>query len=137
MATLNCLVRNANTWLIHGNSLSLEAWRGYHVRRTPFGGELYRLCKEDCERILRLPFTKAESTTALASPETVAAVHDPSPEVRATLDEVSEQFTVHKGARETSASESACGHGGRSRAHRGGRKCLNAPIGAFFEGLQP
>jgi len=56
MATLNCLVRNANTWIIHGNSLSLEAWGGYHVRRTPFGGELFRLAKDQADEILRRPF---------------------------------------------------------------------------------
>ena len=59
-------VRNANTSIVHGNSLSLEAWGGYHVRRTPFGGELRRLTQEEATRILRLPLAKQEASTALA-----------------------------------------------------------------------
>jgi type I restriction-modification system DNA methylase subunit len=32
MAALNCLVRNAETYVVHGNSLSLETWGGFYVR---------------------------------------------------------------------------------------------------------
>ena len=104
MATLNCLVRNANSWIIHGNSLSLEAWRGYHVRRTAFGGELHRLSQEDATRILQLPFTKRqEASTALSSPETAPispaparTIQEPSQAVREALDETARTFTTDK-----------------------------------------
>lgn len=100
MATLNCLVRNANTWIIHGNSLSLEAQGGYHVRRTPFGGELFRLTPEQAAHILRAPFrAKASTTTALAPTERstpAPTVQAASPEAKAALDEVARQFTVDK-----------------------------------------
>lgn len=45
MTALNCLVRNANTYVIHGNCLSLETHGGYYVRRSPFGADLCRLTK--------------------------------------------------------------------------------------------
>jgi hypothetical protein len=101
MAALNCLVRNANTWLIQGNSLSLEAWRGYHVRRTAFGGELHRLTKEDAERILRLPVAPAapDATTALSPSEPAPlppAIQERTDEVEAVLDDVARQFTVNR-----------------------------------------
>ncbi|MGD9805411.1 MAG: N-6 DNA methylase [Hyphomicrobiaceae bacterium] len=103
MTALNCLVRNANTWIIHGNSLSVEAWRGYHVRRTPFGGELHRLSQEDATSILRLPFRQQEASTALspvgdATQPLVPAptVQEASPEAKATFEEASQQFTANK-----------------------------------------
>lgn len=103
MATLNCLVRNANSWIIHGNSLSLEAWQGYHVRRTVFGGELHRLSTEDAGHLLRLPFAQAEASTALSSPQNAAVppalaqtIQEPSQAVREMLDETSRTFTVDK-----------------------------------------
>ena len=66
MTALNCLVRNANTYVIHGNSLSLETWGGFYVRRSPFGGELHRLTRDDTDRLIRLPFKPAaDAATAL------------------------------------------------------------------------
>ncbi|MEZ5845091.1 MAG: N-6 DNA methylase [Hyphomicrobiaceae bacterium] len=101
MAALNCLVRNANTWIIHGNSLSLEAWRGYAVRRTVAGGELYRLTREEAARILKLPFAAhQENTTALSTTAPIASTpeHVPtaSQEVGAELDDVAERFTTDR-----------------------------------------
>lgn len=103
MTALNCLVRNANSWIIHGNSLSLEAWRGYHVRRTAFGGELHRLTQENAERILQLPFTQPEACTALASPETTSLpptpaqmIQEPSQEVQDVLYDAALTFTTNK-----------------------------------------
>ena len=104
MAALNCLVRNANSWIVHGNSLSLEAWRGYHVRRTALGGELHRLSQEDATRILRLPFTQAqEASTALSSPEStsvppapVQTIEEPSQAVHDVLVDTARTFTTNK-----------------------------------------
>lgn len=100
MATLHYLVRNANTWIIHGNSLALEAQGGYHVRRTPFGGELIRLTPEQATQILEAPFgSKATTTTALASPEAfppAPMVEDLSPEAKAAIEDVTRQFTTDR-----------------------------------------
>ena len=104
MATLNCLVRNANSWIIHGNSLSLEAWRGYHVRRTGFGGELHRLSQDEATRILQLPFTRCEkASTALSSPDSASGspapaqtLQEPPQAVQEALDETARTFTTNK-----------------------------------------
>ena len=103
MTALNCLVRNANTWIIHGNSLSLKAWGGYHVRRSPFGGELFRLTPEDAARILRAPLAKQEASTALSPagsapmpPAPAPTVQEASPEAKAAFDEAAQRFTVDK-----------------------------------------
>ena len=92
MATLNCLVRNANTWILHANSLSLEAWGGYHVRQTVFGGEVFRLSFEDATRLIRLPFEHLAATTALSP--VAAVVAQPAPETRTVLDDVASRFTT-------------------------------------------
>jgi hypothetical protein len=100
MTALNCLVRNATTYVIHGNSLSLETWGGLYVRRSPFGGELHRLAREQTDQLIWLPFARPETTTALTSPETapVPAVTDPAPEAAAVLEEVAQSFkTNNKG----------------------------------------
>jgi hypothetical protein len=103
MTALNCLVRNANTWIVHGNSLSLEARCGYHVRRTPFGGEMHRLSQEDATHILQLPFRQYEDSTALSPVggamqplATAPTVQEASPEARVAFEEVSRQFTTNK-----------------------------------------
>jgi len=103
ITTLNCLVHNANSWIIHGNSLSLEAWRGYHVRRTAVGGELHRLSVEEAGHILRLPFTQPEASTALSSPESTSVppapiqmIQEPSQAVREAIEEAGRTFTVDK-----------------------------------------
>ncbi len=101
MATLNCLVRNANTWIVHGNSLSLEVWGGYHVRRTWAGGELFRLTSQQAASILRARFGKPEATTALSAPEVASpapspTVQEAAPEVQAALEDVARQFTVNR-----------------------------------------
>jgi len=94
MTALNCLVRNANTWIVHGNSLSLETWGGYHVRRTAFGGELHRLAKDDADRLIRLPLAKPDTGTALSSP--APAVQEASPEAREAFQEAAQRFTTDK-----------------------------------------
>ncbi|MFM9940227.1 MAG: N-6 DNA methylase [Hyphomicrobiaceae bacterium] len=94
MTALNCLVRNANTWIIHGNSLSLETHGGLAVRRSPFGGELHRLTKDDTDRLIRLPFAKPDAATALTP--IAPAIAAPTPEAKAALDEVAKSFPVDK-----------------------------------------
>ena len=94
MTALNCLVRNANTYVIHGNSLSLETWGGFYVRRSPFGGELHRLAQQDTDRLIRLPFAKPEAGTALAP--AAPGVHKPAAEISETLNGMAVQFTTDK-----------------------------------------
>jgi type I restriction-modification system DNA methylase subunit len=97
MTALNCLVRNANSYIVHGNSLSLESWGGLHVRRMPFGGELHRLTQVDSDRLIRMPFAKPDATTALTSAEPPQSiVQDPTPEAAATIEAVARQFTTDK-----------------------------------------
>ena len=93
MTALNCLVRNANTYVVHGNSLSLEAYGGYFVRRSPFGGELFRLSKDQADELMRLPFT-AGAETALTPATAGPVVHEAAPKVRETLDEVEATFEI-------------------------------------------
>lgn len=95
MATLNCLVRNANTWLIQGNSLSLEARGSYNVRRTLFGGELHRLTPEQAAEVLRAPFAAPDTATAL-SPAAPTVTTQPAPEASAALDDVAKSFATNK-----------------------------------------
>jgi type I restriction-modification system DNA methylase subunit len=96
MTALNCLVRNATSYIIHGNSLSLATHGGYHVRRSPFGGELHRLTKEQTDHLIRLPFTPPDASTALSGAEPGPTVHEPSKEAQATLDEVTTSFPANK-----------------------------------------
>ena len=64
MTTLNCLVRNANTYVIHGNGLAMTAMGGFAVRRTPLGGELHRLTQEQAQQIVRAPYCAPRQTFA-------------------------------------------------------------------------
>jgi hypothetical protein len=95
MTALNCLVRNANTYVIHGNSLSLETWGGYHVRRSRLGGELHRLTQDDTDRLIRLPFAKPEAGTALTPAASAPVVQEPTPETKGAIEEVGKQFTTN------------------------------------------
>lgn len=97
MTALNCLVRNATTYVIHGNSLSLETYGGFHVRRSPLGGELHRLSKDQTDRLIRMPFTAPETTTTALTPlPPPQIIQKPTPEAKTTLDDVSRSFTVNK-----------------------------------------
>lgn len=97
MAALNCLVRNANTYVIHGNSLSLETHGGFYVRRSPFGGELHRLTKEDTDRLIRLPFAAPPATTSTAlTPAPAPSAQEPTPETKAALEDIAASFTTNK-----------------------------------------
>ena len=98
MTALNCLVRNANTYVIHGNSLSLETHGGYYVRRTALGGELHRLSREQTDALIRLPFAASDpqSGTALATPAPAPTVSEPAAEARAALDDITKPFATDK-----------------------------------------
>lgn len=96
MTALNCLVRNATTYVIHGNSLSLETQGGYHVRRTALGGELFRMSREQTDALIRLPFAKPEASTALTSPEGAVMAAEPAPEAQAAIAEVARSFGTNK-----------------------------------------
>jgi hypothetical protein len=101
MTVLNGLVRNATTWIIHGNSLTLEASGGYHVPGTPLGGELHRLTRDEATTILCAPFAKPEASTALSPHPAAPIITEPAPETKAALDDVARQFTVdNKGQKE-------------------------------------
>lgn len=104
MTALNCLVRNANTYVIHGNSLSLETWGGFYVRRSLLGGELHRLTQEQTETLIRLPLATPEASTALSAPQALS-VHEPTPEVVENLADVARAFTLDKRGRGSLASD--------------------------------
>ena len=94
MTALNCLVRNANTYVIHGNSLTLATHGGFYVRRTWAGGDLHHLSQQDTDRLIRAPFLKADTATALASP--TPTVQEARPETQQALTEVASQFATDK-----------------------------------------
>jgi N-6 DNA Methylase len=73
MATLNMLVRNANSVIVHGNTLSMETFGGYRTHRTALGGTIQPLDTVTAKSVL---------TTTVA---TVAA--KPAPEPSASLAE--------------------------------------------------
>ena len=53
-AALNMLFFNANSYIIHGNALSLEVWHVFKTIHTPFGGEIVEITdKEVMERTIR------------------------------------------------------------------------------------
>lgn len=93
MTALNCLVRNATTYVIHGNSLSLETHGGYFVRRSPFGGELHRLTKDQTNHLIRLPFSAAPDAATALSPAPAPSVQAPTPETTQALSDVTASFT--------------------------------------------
>jgi hypothetical protein len=76
MTTLNCLVRNANTYIVHGNALAMTAMGGFAVRRTPLGGELYRMTQEQAQKLLESPFMKPGSQPS-TQPQPVVAKPTP------------------------------------------------------------
>jgi type I restriction-modification system DNA methylase subunit len=44
MTALNMLVRNANSVIVHGNTLSMETFGGYRTHRTALGGVIRSSC---------------------------------------------------------------------------------------------
>jgi hypothetical protein len=98
MTALNCLARNATTYVIHGNSLSLETHGGYHVRRSPVGGELYPLTREQTDSLIRMPFNASPETTTTALTPTPAApiVRELTHEAKAAPDNLANRFPVNQ-----------------------------------------
>jgi hypothetical protein len=43
MTTLNMLMRRADAYIVHGNTLSMETWGGYATECTPWGGQIRML----------------------------------------------------------------------------------------------
>ena len=74
MTALNCLVRNANSYIIHGNSLAMTALGGFAVQRTWAGGELHRLTPEQAQKLIQAPFIVAPSQP---SPQPVVTTATP------------------------------------------------------------
>lgn len=60
MCALNLLVRNANAYIVHGNTLSLEAYGGYVLKRTLYGGIAQRLTKVTAQEVIELGLSKEE-----------------------------------------------------------------------------
>lgn len=50
MTALNMLFRNAKGIVYHGNALSLEIWRAWEIKRTPFGGEIREVPESEMPR---------------------------------------------------------------------------------------
>jgi type I restriction-modification system DNA methylase subunit len=96
MTALNCLVRNATTYVIHGNSLSLETHGGFYVRRSPFGGELHRLAKDDTDRLIRLPLKASPDAATALSALPAPSVQEATPETTQAFAQVANTFTTNK-----------------------------------------
>lgn len=73
MTALNMLVRNADAYIVHGNTLSMEVWGGYVTRSTPFGGEIFPMNAARAHSIL---VSTAEAGPAAVQPPRVS---DPAP----------------------------------------------------------
>lgn len=65
MAALNMLFRNANSFIIWGNSLSLEARGGWITRHSPFGGLIRQMDKDRAQSILTPAMERAASGETL------------------------------------------------------------------------
>ena len=66
MTALNMLMRNANSYIVHGNTLSLETWGGYVTRSTILGGEIQELGAGTAKAILtNVAQSVAEQTTTV------------------------------------------------------------------------
>ncbi len=64
MTALNMLVRNADAYVVHGNTLSMETFGGYATRRSVFGGEIR-------------PLTAAQASTVLTAAAKAQAEQQP------------------------------------------------------------
>lgn len=76
MTTLNCLVRNANSYIVHGNGLAMTAMGGFAVQRTFAGGELHRLSQDQAQKLLQSPFLKPASPPS-PQPQPTITTADP------------------------------------------------------------
>lgn len=53
MCALNLLVRNANAYVVHGNALSLDAYGGYLLNRTFFGGVVRKISTDLAQKVIQ------------------------------------------------------------------------------------
>lgn len=54
-AALNMLWFNANSYIVHGNALTMEVWRVYQTVHTPFGGDIREITDPDVmQRIITI-----------------------------------------------------------------------------------
>ena len=89
MTALNMLVRNADAYVVHGNTLSLETFGGYATRRSVFGGEIR-------------PLTAAQASTVLTAAAKAQAEQRTSPQIEppapgaATPEGAAKPFTVDR-----------------------------------------
>ncbi len=60
MCALNLLVRNANAYIVHGNTLSLEAYGGYILKRSVFGGYVRRISTEIAQQVIEYGLSAQE-----------------------------------------------------------------------------
>ncbi len=72
MTALNMLVCNADAYIVHGNTLSLETFGGYVTRRSVFGGEIR-------------PLTAAQASTVLTTAAQAQAEQQPAPSLGSPL----------------------------------------------------
>lgn len=63
IAALNMLFLNANSFIIHGDSLSLTAWHVFQTIHTPFGGEIYEISDPiEMKKIITQAFSRSQPT---------------------------------------------------------------------------
>ncbi len=77
MTALNLLMRNANAYIVHGNTLSLECFSGYVTRSTALGGVIKPLDPMTAKAILVRTvdaMTSQQAPTA-EQPHKLVAVH--------------------------------------------------------------
>ena len=79
MTTLNCLVRNANTFIIHGNGLALTAMVGFAVHRTPLGGELHRLTQAQAQQVIQAPYLRTNAEPSPTAQPVIAQANRDQP----------------------------------------------------------
>lgn len=80
MTALNMLTRNANAYVIHGNTLSMECFGGYVTRSTALGGVIRRLDAATALSVLT-------ATSKAEADKQPAPANSPEPGQPATSDE--------------------------------------------------
>jgi hypothetical protein len=68
MTALNMLMRRADAYIVHGNTLSMECWGGYATECTPWGGQIRVLGAGTALAIL----TKTSQAMATQEPQIMA-----------------------------------------------------------------
>jgi hypothetical protein len=58
MAVVNCWALGLDAYIVHGDSLSLEAYHGWQTTATPTGGAVRDLDEETARRVLETPVSE-------------------------------------------------------------------------------